>query len=57
MVQIGETMTQEMITVAARILLDHYRQIRDIADQRGVKMSDIFREAVAEYVTNNKGKP
>lgn len=48
-------MTDEMITVAARIPLDHMRELKRLAIANNMKTtSDMIRAAVAEYVHNHK---
>ena len=48
-------MSDEMITVAARIPLDHMRELKRIAIAKNAKTtSDMIRAAVAEYVHNHK---
>ena len=48
-------MSDEMITIAARIPLDHMRELKRIAIANNAKTtSDMIRAAVAEYVNNHK---
>ena len=49
-------MSDEMITVAARIPLDHMRELKRIAIATNAKTtSDMIRAAVAEYIHNHQG--
>ena len=51
-------MSDEMITVAARIPLKHYRELKtmmDNIDHYGfASISDVIRAAVAEFVHNHQ---
>lgn len=47
-------MSIEMITVAARIPLDHYRALQAIGNSYGWNNSQILRAAVAEFVHQHK---
>lgn len=49
-------MNDEMITVAARIPLEHMRELKRIAITYDIKTtSDMIRAAVAEFVYNHQG--
>jgi hypothetical protein len=53
-------MSDEMITVAARIPLEHWRAIKRLAPAYGLTTtSEILRAAVAEFVHNHnqEGNP
>lgn len=49
-------MNDEMITVAARIPLDHMRELKRLAIAHNLKnTSEMIRTAVAEYIHNHQG--